>query len=105
MSVRLTTPLILPDKCPPVMDDADTAVATALVPARCAGAGELTGVGPVIIEGMGEIGEGGTMTDGTSAGVEGAEDDGDGASTTHIRWERVATSFATVWASVLKEST
>lgn len=105
MSVRLMTPLILPDKWAPVMADADIAGATALVPARCVGAVELTGVGPLIMEGMGEMGDGGTITDGVSAGVEGPEDDGDGASTTHIRCERVATSLATVWASVLKEST
>jgi len=35
-------------------------------------------------------------------GVAGADDLSDGlaASTTHIRWERVATSLATIWASV-----
>lgn len=85
MSVRLMTPLILPDKCAPAIADADIEGATAPGPARCVGAGVLTGVGPVIIEGMGEIGDGGTITDGTSAGVDGPEDDGDGASTTHIR--------------------
>lgn len=105
MSVRLMTPLSLPDRWAPVMVDADIAGATAFVPARWVGAVELTGVGPVIMAGMGEIGEGGTMTDGVSAGVDGPDDDGDGASTTHMRCERVATSLATVCASVLNQST
>jgi hypothetical protein len=34
------------------------------------------------------------------AGVGGPEDEGEGESTTHMRWERVATSLATVCASV-----
>ena len=37
---------------------------------------------------------------GERSGVWGADGDGDGASTTHMRCERVATSFATVWARV-----
>lgn len=35
-------------------------------------------------------------------GLGGTLVDGDGASTIHIRWERVAHSLATAWASVLK---
>ena len=35
-------------------------------------------------------------------GLGGTLAEGDGSSTIHIRWERVAHSFATVWASVLK---
>jgi hypothetical protein len=46
------------------------------------------------------MGEGGTRTAGVAAGVGGPEEAGDGVSTTHIRWERVATSLATVWARV-----
>ncbi len=38
--------------------------------------------------------------EGVGKGV--ADGDGDAASTTHIRCERVATSLATVWASVEK---
>lgn len=101
MSVRLITPLSLPDRLAPGMADAEIAGATAPVPARCVGTTELTAVGPDTIVGRGVIGEGGTRTDGVSAGVEGPEDAGDGASTTHIRCERVATNLATVWASVL----
>lgn len=37
---------------------------------------------------------------GASSGVCGADGDGDGESTTHIRCARVATNFATVWARV-----
>lgn len=48
------------------------------------------------------MGDGGTRVDGVSAGVEWPEDDGDGLSTTHMRCDRVATSFATVCARVLK---
>jgi hypothetical protein len=40
-------------------------------------------------------------TDGVDRGVDEDEEDGD-ASTTHIRCDRVATNFATVWASVEK---
>ncbi len=65
------------------------------------GAVELTGIGPVTTAGMGVIGDGGKSTDGVRAGVEGPEDAGEGVSTTHMRWERVATSLATVWARVL----
>jgi hypothetical protein len=50
--------------------------------------------------GSGVIGEGGTRIAGVAAGVGGPEDAGDGVSTTHIRWERVATSLATVCARV-----
>ncbi len=37
---------------------------------------------------------------GASRGVAGALGDGDADSTTHMRWELVATSLATVWARV-----
>ncbi len=37
---------------------------------------------------------------GVARGVAGVDGDGDAASTTHILCERVATSLATVWASV-----
>jgi hypothetical protein len=40
------------------------------------------------------------VMEGVASGVAGAEGDGEAASTTHIRWERVATSFATVCAKV-----
>lgn len=42
----------------------------------------------------------GVVNEGVGRGV--AEGDGDATSTTHIRWERVATSLATVCASVEK---
>jgi hypothetical protein len=38
---------------------------------------------------------------GWKLGLGGTEPAGDGLSTIHMRWERVATSFATVWARVL----
>jgi hypothetical protein len=62
-------------------------------------------MGPECVCGRGVIGDGGTRVAGVSAGVDGPEDEGDGLSTTHMRCERVATSFATVWASVLYGST
>lgn len=102
-SVRLMTPLSLPDRLAPgiaEMADAEMAGATAPVAARCVGAVELTGVGPAI-PGKGVMGDGGTTIAGVIAGVEGPDEAGDGASTTHMRWERVATSFATVCARVL----
>jgi len=37
---------------------------------------------------------------GCRSGVAGALGDGDADSTTHIRWELVATNLATVWARV-----
>lgn len=95
------TPLILPDRLAPGIADAEMAGATAPVLARCVGVVELTGVGPDIIAGRGVIGEGGTRTEGVTAGVEAPEEAGEGVSTTHMRCERVATSLATVWASVL----
>lgn len=103
ISVRLMTPLSLPERLAPgmaEMADAEMAGATAPVAARCVGAVELTGVGPAM-PGSGVVGEGGTTMAGVIAGVEGPDEAGDGASTTHMRWERVATSLATVCASVL----
>lgn len=41
------------------------------------------------------------MAEGPRCGEGGIEDVGEGASTIHMRWERVATSFAIVWARVL----
>lgn len=40
------------------------------------------------------------VMDGVASGVAGCEGDGEADSTTHIRWLRVATSLATVWARV-----
>lgn len=103
ISVKLITPLSLPDRLAPVIAEAEIAGATAPVPARWLGAVELTDVGaPESSAGRGVIGDDGTSVAGVMAGVDGPDDAGDGASTTHMRWERVATSFATVWASVLK---
>lgn len=102
MSVRLMTPLSLPDRLAPVIALAEMAGATAPELARCVGAVEFTGVGPDRETGSGVIGDGGTSTAGWIAGVEGPEEAGDGVSTTHMRCERVAASLATVCASVLK---
>lgn len=98
ISVRLITPLILPDRLAPGM--ADALIAGATIPLRCVGDTLLTGVGPACACGKGVIGDGGTRDAGCNAGVEGPEEEGLGLSTTHMRWERVATSLATVWASV-----
>jgi hypothetical protein len=97
------TPLSLPDRLAPgMLEMADAEIAGATAPApRCVGAVEFTGVGPAI-PGRGVIGDGGTVTEGVRAGVEGPDEAGDGASTIHMRCERVATSFAIVCASVLK---
>ncbi|KAH6511551.1 hypothetical protein HBI81_243940 [Parastagonospora nodorum] len=83
-SVKLMTPLSLPDRLAPLMADAEMADATAPVLARCVGDVELTDVGPMCVARRGVMGD--------SAGVGGPED---GLSTTHMRCERVATSFAT----------
>lgn len=40
------------------------------------------------------------VIDGVASGVAGVDGDGEAASTTHILWERVARSLATVWARV-----
>ena len=103
MSVRLMTPLSLPERLAPgIAEIADAEIAGATVPvaARCVGAVEFTGVGPAI-PGSGMIGEGGTNIAGVTAGVEGPDEAGEGASTTHMRCERVATNLATVCARVL----
>jgi hypothetical protein len=97
ISVRLITPLSLPLKVAPDIADAEIAGAAVL---SC-----LIGVVVVALMkdaelGRGVIGEGGTRIAGVAAGVGGPEDAGDGVSTTHMRWERVATSLATVCASV-----
>ena len=102
ISVKLITPLSRPDRLAPGIALADIAGATVPVPARCVGAVVFTGVGPDRETGSGVIGDGGTRAAGWIAGVEGPEEAGEGVSTTHMRWERVATSLATVWASVLK---
>jgi hypothetical protein len=102
MSVRLITPLSLPDRLAPGIAFAEMAGATAPVPARCVGVAVFTGAGPERDTGSGVMGDGGTRTAGCIAGVEDPEEAGEGVSTTHMRWERVATSLATVCASVLK---
>lgn len=102
ISVRLITPLSLPDKLAPEIALAEIAGATAPEAARCVGVVVFTGAGPDKDTGSGVIGDGGMRRVGWIAGVEGPEDAGDGVSTTHIRCDRVATSLATVCASVLK---
>lgn len=64
MSVRLITPLSLPDRLAPEIALAEIAGATAPVPARCVGAVVFTGVGPDNETGSGVIGDGGTRTAG-----------------------------------------
>jgi len=95
MSVRLMTPLRWPERLAPVMAVAE--MAGVMVPARC---GEGPDAGAGIAAGRGVMGDGRTRFAGVEAGVGGPEDAGEGVSTIHMRWERVATSFATVWARV-----
>jgi hypothetical protein len=77
ISVRLITPLNLPDKLAPGIADADIEGATA--PVNCGGVDERPEAG------SGAIGEGGTRTAGVAAGVGGPEEAGEGVSTTHMR--------------------
>jgi len=96
-SVKLTTPQRRPDILAPVMAAADMAGAGWI--GGCVGDGEACR--PLLAAaGSGVIGDGGTRMAGVMAGVGGPEEAGDGCSTTHMRCERVATSLATVWASV-----
>lgn len=97
MSVRLMTPLNLPERLAPGIADAE--IAGAAAPVRCDGDVEAMSAGPV--DGRGVTGDGGTRIEaGCEAGVGGPEEAGEGVSTTHMRCERVATSLATVWARV-----
>lgn len=93
--MRLITPLSLPERLAPGIAEAEIAGAAAPE----SGAADATCVGP-LAAGSGVMGDGGTSTAGVMAGVGGPDDAGEGASTTHMRWERVATSLATVWARV-----
>lgn len=95
MSVRLTTPLRRPDRLAPGMAFAE--MAGAAVPAR---SGECAVTPAEAAAGSGTLGAGKDITVGFTDGVGGPEDAGEGASTIHIRWERVATSLATVCARV-----
>ena len=96
MSVKLMTPERRPERLAPGMAEADIAGAGA--PERWDGVWDATGVGPA--EGRGVTGLGGTRMAGVRAGVGGPDEAGEGESTTHMRWDRVATSLATVWARV-----
>lgn len=57
--------------------------------------------GPAVVFESCESTGGGAVTEGARCGEGGIEDVGEGASTIHMRWERVATIFAMVWARVL----
>ena len=91
ISVSETTPESLP-----VIPDVGTAAAVAVLVVAVR-IGPCAPDSPGVAGGDKERG-GGAMT----AGVEGPEEAGDGASTIHMRCERVATSLATVCASVEK---
>lgn len=64
------------------------------------GDGRETETGAGAAAGRGVMGEGSGITEGLTDGVGGPDDAGDGASTIHMRCERVATSLATVCARV-----
>lgn len=83
-SVKETTPLSLPDKRAPIIADAGTEAAIW-------GEGGAAGTPCVKLDGP---------VNGVVRGVSGAVGDGDADSTTHIRCDLVATSFATVCARV-----
>lgn len=100
ISVKLTTPESRPDMLAPGMADAD--MAGAEVAGVYGGDGDVTARPAVPVEGRGVIGEGGTRTAGVMAGVGGPDEEGEGLSTIHMRCDLVATSFATVCASVEK---
>lgn len=71
-------------------------------PDRCAPGSAEEAMEPNVAPGVGECGaefDPGTATGGAGAGDGAFGGDGDDGSTTHIRWDCVATSFATVWAS------
>lgn len=84
-----------PDRLAPGIAVAD--MAGAATPER-SGDGVETDGGAA--DGRGAFDGGKDMTAGFTDGVGGPDDAGDGASTIHMRWERVATSLATVWARV-----
>ena len=86
ISVSDTTPLNLPDMRAPIIAEAGTAGDSwgeAGAPLLGAAGGAVPGKLP-----------------GPVNGVAGPDGEGDADSTTHMRWDLVATSFATVWASV-----
>jgi len=83
MSVRETTPLSFPEMRAPAKAEAGTATAG-------------TGDGGAWFDGGAPL----TWVWGPISGVAGADGDGDADSTTHIRCDLVATSFATVCARV-----
>lgn len=83
-SVNETTPLSFPDIRAPIRAEAGTEAAIC-GDGGAAGAPCVKLAGPV---------------NGVVMGVSGAVGDGDDDSTTHMRCDRVATSFATVWARV-----
>jgi hypothetical protein len=80
MSVSEITPVNRPDKRAPGRDAAGT------VPNADPGRRGDSGAEPRL----------GARTVGASSGVAGADGDGDADSTTHMRWDWVATSLATV---------
>jgi hypothetical protein len=63
-------------------------------------AGVYGGPAVVVFESWESTG-GGAVTEGARCGEGGMEEAGEGASTIHMRWERVATILAMVWARVL----
>ena len=93
ISVRLITPLSLPDILAPVI--AEALIEGAGAPVKLGGVEDVM-AGACTVVGRGVIGEGGTSTAGVADGVGGPDEAGEGVSTTHMRWERVATSLATV---------
>lgn len=90
ISVKEMTPLSLPDMDAPAMADAGTDVA------RTAGDGTGDGGAPWWAAGT----EPPEKPCGASNGVAGVDGDGEADSTTHMRWDLVATNLATVCASV-----
>lgn len=104
ISVSDTTPVNRPDNLAPGNAAAGTEAGSGLCgPVEMAVPDGTTTLGLGLIPVAGETGmTGGAMTGwlGARRGVAGALGEGDADSTTHMRWELVATSLATVCASV-----
>jgi hypothetical protein len=105
MSVMDTTPVRRPERCAPGRPLGITVVVNVWLASGDCGADALVGGGIITVADGGglptatvdeEEDEGPTGWLGWRRGVAGALGDGDADSTTHMRWDFVATSFATV---------
>ncbi len=99
MSVMDTTPVRQPDRRAPGRPLGRTAVEKVWFGSGDGGAGALAaGGGMITVLGGGLLRPAGWLA--CSSGVAGALGEGEADSTTHMRWDFVATSLATVWPRV-----